>query len=285
MKQRMKQLILSACTFILFGHIHFASADIASDTERLLNWAETTYPDLFRSRQATINIEPWLYRYYPETQIYAGVNKNDNDVYVLGGDFGNTPTRIDTLANLVSQIPNSGGNIAGCDTANVPAGIVYSQSGNVVTVTTNGQCIAADLNTNICEVPQQTTASGISVLSSNNPTVSRIEGISIPGFPDLLQSLTNANTKHCTINATAETTNLIVHSDLCLDITSTITGLLESIPKEGIVVTPPVRYFTAGTYTSQTVADCFTTDATTINDAFTGEAWIKQNGNFVKVGN
>lgn len=286
MKQRMKQLILSACTFILFGHTHLASADIASDTERLLNWAETTYPNLFPSHQVTQNIEPWLYRYYPESQIYAGVNKNDNDVYVLGGNFGNTPTRIDTLANLVSQIP-TGGNISACDTANVPAGIIYNQSGNIVTVTTNGQCIAADLNTNICEVPQQTTASGISVLSSNNPTASRIEGltISIPGFPDPLNSITNANTKHCTINAMVETTNLVVHSDLCFDITSTITGLLGSDPIDGIVVTPPVKYFTAGTYTSQTVADCFTTDATTINDAFTGETWIKQNGNFVKVSN
>ena len=208
----MKRLILSACTFILLGNIHFASADIASDTERLLNWAETTYPNLFPSHQATQNIEPWLYRYYPESQIYAGVNKNDNEVYVLGGNFGNTPTRIDTLANLVSQIPNSGGNIAACDTSNVPAGIVYSQSGDVVTVTTNGQCIPADLNTNICQVPQQTTASGISLLSNNTVTKSTIEGltISIPGFPDPLNSITNANTKHCTINETAETTNLVV---------------------------------------------------------------------------
>lgn len=101
MKQRIKQLILSACTFILVGNIHFASADIASDTERLLNWAETAYPNLFPSHQATQNIEPWIYRYYPESQIYAGVNRNDNDVYVLGGNFGNTPTRIDTLANLI----------------------------------------------------------------------------------------------------------------------------------------------------------------------------------------
>ena len=64
---------------------------------------------------------------------------------------------------------NSGGNgnIAACDTSTVPTGIVYSQSGSVVTVTSNGQCIPADLTTNICQVPQQTTASGISMLSSN----------------------------------------------------------------------------------------------------------------------
>jgi hypothetical protein len=31
------------------------------------------------------------------------------------------------------------------------------------------------------------------------------------------------------------------------------------------------------------VDDCFATDAATISDAFTGEVWVNQGGNFVKV--
>ncbi len=188
-----------------------------------------------------------------------------------------------TLANLISQIP-PGNNIAACDTSNVPAGINYSQSGNVITVTTNGQCILADLSTNICQVPPQTTPSGISILSSNTATSSRIEGltINIPGFPDPLNSL-STDTKHCTINAATETANLVVNSNLCFDITPTITAAFGDSPIDGIVVTPPVKYFTTGTYTSQTVTDRFATDTTTISDVFTGENWIKQNGSFVKL--
>ncbi len=271
---------------------HSVLADTASDTETLLNWAENTYPAIFPSRQATQNIEPWLYRYYPETGIYVGVNKSDNNVYVLGGPWGNNPAVINTLASLINEIDNSGGSggIAACDTANVLAGVTYSQSGNVVTVTTNGHCVAApDLtNTNLCQVPKQTTASGISLLGSNTITSSSIVGLStsIPGLPNPFQAIVDAaaNVKHCTMNAPAETANLVVNSDLCLDITTAISGAIGALPIGGIVITPPVNYFTKGTYTSQSVPDCFATDATTISDALTGEVWINQDGSFVKVG-
>lgn len=153
----MKRLILSACTFIMIAHIQLAFATLSSDTEKLLNWAEKTFPQFFPNPQATQNIEPWLFRYYPETGVYAGVNKSDNAVYVLGGPWGNTPAVIDTLANLITQIDSSGGNsgIAGCDTTDALSGVSYSQSGNVVTVTTNGQCVTApDISkTNLCQVP------------------------------------------------------------------------------------------------------------------------------------
>ena len=292
MKQHIKQLLLSACTFFLLCNTHSALADTASDTEKLLNWAEKTYPVIFQSHQATQNIEPWLYRYYPESGIYAGVNKNDNSVYVLGGPWGNNPTVVATLASLINEIDNSGGSggIAACDTTNVLPGVTYSQSGNVVTVTSNGQCVAApDLtNTNLCQVPQQTTASGISLLSSNTITSSSIVGLStsIPGLPNPFQAIVDAaaNVKHCTMNAPSETANLVVNSDLCLDITTAITGVIGTLPIDGIVITPPVNYFTKGTYTSQSVPDCFATDATTISDALTGEIWINQDGSFVKVG-
>ncbi len=290
MKQCIKQQILFVCTLFLLINTHSAFSGIASDTETILNWSEKTYPELFPSHQATQSIEPWLFRYYPESGIYAGVNQNENAIYVLGGVWGSNPTFIDNLSNLINQIGNSGGdgNIAACDTTNTPAGIVYSQSGNVISVSSNGQCIIAPelSNTNICKVPQQTAASGISVLSSNTVTSSKIEGLttSTPGLPNPVQTIVDAtaNVKHCTINATTEAASLVVNSDLCFDITSAITPLLASFPLEGIVVTPPIKYSATGTNTSQIVADCFATDATTISDAFSGETWINQNGSFVK---
>ncbi|SDW39535.1 hypothetical protein [Nitrosomonas oligotropha] len=287
----MKRLILSACTFIMIAHIQLAFATLSSDTEKLLNWAEKTFPQFFPNPQVTQNIEPWLFRYYPETGVYAGVNKSDNTAYVLGGPWGNNPAVVDTLANLITQIDSSGGNsgIAGCDTTDALSGVSYSQSGTVVTVTTNGQCVTApDISkTNLCQVPQQTAASGVSMLGSNTITESRIEGLStsIPGLPNPFQAIVDAaaNVKHCTMNAPAATANLVVNSDLCLDITASISETLAGLPVTGIVVSPPVKYYTKGTYTSQTVSDCFNTDATTVSDAFTGEVWVKQSGSFVKI--
>ena len=102
MKNPITQFILFFCTLILVGSINFASADTASDTEILFNWAENNYPQYFPSHQTTQNIEPWLFRFYPKTTIYAGVNTTDNGVYVLGGPWGSVnPTYIDSLSNLL----------------------------------------------------------------------------------------------------------------------------------------------------------------------------------------
>ena len=283
----MKRFILLACAIILITRFQLAFATPASDTDKLLNWAEKNFPQFFPSHQATQNIEPWLFRYYPETNVYAGVNKSDQNVYVLGGPWGNNPARIDTLTNLINQVDISGssGSIAACDTADAISGVFYSQSGNVVTVTSNGQCVLApDLSkTNLCKIPQQTAASGISLLSSNTVTSSNITGLEVPGLSLLSLIDAAANVKHCTKNAPAATANLVVNSDLCLDITAPITDTLAGLAMPGITLNPPVKYFTKGTYTNKIVDDCFTTDATTISDAFTGEAWVNQGGSFVKV--
>lgn len=54
----MKRLILSACTLIMIAHIQLAFATLSSDTEKLLNWAEKTFPQFFPNPQVTQNIEP-----------------------------------------------------------------------------------------------------------------------------------------------------------------------------------------------------------------------------------
>jgi len=84
-----------------------AFADTVNDTEKLLNWAENTYPGFFPSHQVTQSFESWLFRFYPEIGTYAGVNQADNSAYVAGGSWGNNPVFIDTLPNLIGLIPSS----------------------------------------------------------------------------------------------------------------------------------------------------------------------------------
>ncbi len=279
MKQRISQFATAFFALILFTHVQWVAADTASDTERLLNWAENTYPQFFPSRQATQSIEPWLFRYYPESGVYAGVNKGDSNVYVMGGPWGNSPTIIDTLPHLIGVVDGSGGNssIAACDPSKVPAGVNYSQSGNVVTVTTNGCVVMSDINnTNLCTPPRQSAPSGISLLSTNTVTSSNLTGITVSGFPDMVKSFVDAaaNVKNCTRNAPQEISNLTINSSICIDITNVVTGLVASMP--GVVTNPPVQYSTASTYSNQIVTDCFATDASSVFDAYTGEVWIRQ---------
>jgi hypothetical protein len=96
-----------AVTLALLGKVNLTAANTASDTEMLLNWAESVRPDLFTPHRATIISSPWLYRFYSGTGIYAGVNTDNHYVYVLGGPFGNvSPTVIDTLPNLLAVAQN-----------------------------------------------------------------------------------------------------------------------------------------------------------------------------------
>ncbi|WP_293006087.1 hypothetical protein [Nitrosomonas sp.] len=107
MKKRLKQLILFCCTLNFLGSISFAFADTASNTETLLNWAESNYPQYFPTHETTQSITPWLFRFYPNSNVYAGVNTNENGVYVFGGPWGNVnPTYIDSLSNLLLTANN-----------------------------------------------------------------------------------------------------------------------------------------------------------------------------------
>lgn len=286
MKKSIKQFILSACTVTLMGGAHSVSADINSDTETLLNWAENTYPELFPRHQATQSLDPWLYRFYPETRIYAGVNVGDNGAYVLGGPYGSNPTRVAGLAELIAQIIESGGNssIPGCNTSSAPPGLLYTQSGNVVNISTGASCVALPTTNNLCATPQEPTATGISVLTTSTVNSSSFGGISTGslGFNPLQSFVANgfAN-KHCTVHVPADTANLIINSNVCFDITEQSSGFV-GIP--GITITPPVTMNLNTTSTNVIVPDCFDTDADTIYNTVTDESWINEEGIFTPLG-
>ncbi len=289
MKKRIKCSILSFCLLVLFGNANLASSATTPEIEAIFNWAENNFSDLFPNHQATQMIDPWAFRYYSSTGIYIGAA--NNEVFVLGGPWGaNNPTFIDTISNLTAQIQASGGNssVPGCGTSDIPTGMVITQSGNVVNISTGDQCVVLPTNgnTNFCGAPEQSVATGISVLSDTNVTSSVIQGIviDIPGIPNPLGSTTDsiANSKFCVINAPQELTNQIVNTNICLDMTDQF-GSLPSIP--GMTVTPPITFTMVSTATNQVVSDCFATDATVISDAFTDESWVRgADGNFIQTG-
>ena len=45
----------------------------APSVERLMDWAESTYPQFFPGHKSTLSSPPYLYRHYPETGNYVGV--------------------------------------------------------------------------------------------------------------------------------------------------------------------------------------------------------------------
>lgn len=290
MKKRLKCAVLSFCIFVLFGTIHPVSADTTPEIEAIFNWAETGFPEYFSDPQTTQMIGEWTFRHYPASpsgEIYAGVK--NSEVFVLGGPWGtDNPTFIDSVANLTSLITASDGDgsVSACDgSSDLPAGMVITQSGNVVNITTNGQCIVIPLEeNNFCETPAQPEPTGISVLTTVETLTSKFTGIN-SDQPNILTDLIGPisegfSSTSCTINAFSE--NLIINSDICIDVTDSFSGFSD-LP--GITITPPVTFASVSTMTGQVVADCFNTNADSIFDAFTGETWVKDllGGGFTQV--
>lgn len=76
---------------------------LSSDVETIFNWAEDNFPRFFPPPGAlTQCFEPWLYRYYPSTDIYVGVNISC-EVWVLGDVFGGL-VYISTVQELLDTI-------------------------------------------------------------------------------------------------------------------------------------------------------------------------------------
>ena len=85
--------------------------------EQLLNFAESTFPNFFPSHQATATLDPFLFRYYPQTGVYigvvvkAGMGATLDGVYVMGGPFGNAPMYVGQLNQFITPVdPGTGGN-------------------------------------------------------------------------------------------------------------------------------------------------------------------------------
>jgi len=261
-------------------------ADLVSDSEQIMNDAETVYRDLFPSNQTTQIFDPYRYRFYPSTGIYLGVNQNDAGVYLLGGSFGDTPKYVDQTDKVISMLKTQMGNEGDtsnsksdiCDTSNISDDFTYRREGNTTYISTDGQCIAIPEDRNTCEtLPEidenrQPIETGIHVLSQSSVSKFEITGLNIPGFDSTAQS--QINQKTCVIHAPRELTNQTIHSDICLDMTSQ----LGSLPG----ATPPVTNRFKSTVSFAKVDDCFKSDAAIITNLVTKEGWVNQNGAFVK---
>jgi hypothetical protein len=75
-------LVLPALLF--FSSVTRAQTD--HDIDRLFDWAEATYPQLFGSHQTSQKAGIWRYRYFPEHNTHVGVN-DKREVFIVGDAY------------------------------------------------------------------------------------------------------------------------------------------------------------------------------------------------------
>lgn len=258
--QALLKLLPLTMTILLTPQL--CAADIAADAETILNWAEKNFPAILPGHDTTKTLEPYLYRNYPQTKLYVGINKQNSNVYYIGeADLikGVAPSLYDSVANVLKQAAPAGTSPSGpstttaCNTATLPAGITATQSGNVIKIATNG-CIPEPeaANSNLCS----STAMGNVSIKATLTFQSTTNGVS-----------ETSKFVACTSHASGENSSARVESDLCY------------ISK----TTPPVTTRTIGTQVYERVDDCLKTDAQTVSDLLTGDTYVNAGSGFIKL--
>jgi hypothetical protein len=79
-----------------------------AEIERLMNWAETAFPQFFPTPEVTQTADPYRYRYYAKTQTYLGVD--GSFIRVLGPLSDNRVRDVGTLADYACSV-----DIAACE--------------------------------------------------------------------------------------------------------------------------------------------------------------------------
>jgi hypothetical protein len=94
-----KKFFVSCLFLVVLCTSVISRADTLADANEIFDWAESEFPGLFPAGPSTTSLEPWIFRYYPSTDIFVAVNKASEDVYVLGG-FWIEPTRIGSIEEV-----------------------------------------------------------------------------------------------------------------------------------------------------------------------------------------
>jgi len=236
----------------------------------------------------------------PLTTTWNGANKVVTGVGTLNLAFAdaNTGSMTFTLNGMSNSkaisrqifanppvIPSASASSA-CSSTTAPAGMNYSQSGNTISISTTG-CIPVPTS-GVCN-PSTPQATGINVLTTSTVSSFSMTGIAfnMPGITDPFSSLGSAlNTaKQCIVNAPAELSNMNINYNVCYDVTSQMASSVSAMQSTGMItVTSPIVTRAQGAVTMQTVADCATSGADTITDAFTGKVSVKQpDGSYLKL--
>lgn len=88
-------------------------AETVAAAGQLIDYAEVQFPGYFPTREGAHLVEPFLYRYYPDTGIYLGVVLTEGagypaqGVYVMGGPFGDAPLHVGQVTDHITPAPYS----------------------------------------------------------------------------------------------------------------------------------------------------------------------------------
>jgi len=123
----MKKIISLILASLFVFTVYPTNARIDTDSDTIFNWAEALFPKLLSPANAkSANFEQFYFRFYPDTNLYVGIDDTDNAFLFDGVNMTPVGKVSDFLASAQAFSANNGK----CVTIPSPAGkkIVFKQS-------------------------------------------------------------------------------------------------------------------------------------------------------------
>ncbi len=84
------------------GELTVSPGDVPATATELMDWAELAYAAYFSGHKPNLTWAPYVYRYYPETDNYLGID--GQNVYILGPVSGGPLTLVGTLTEFTPRV-------------------------------------------------------------------------------------------------------------------------------------------------------------------------------------
>ncbi len=296
MRQPLTSYLLSALLFSSINQDIYASTTTI-EANAVFDAAETQFSEIFNDKLNTMSLNGWPFFRGPyPNNVYIGINTEDQ-VYTLGGVFGDTPVKQGEIDNVKDFLNIVCGHNEGSTVIDMfaDAGLDYIIEGNVVTQTTHGQCIKSPIyefinkDYDFCTVIQTDLLDQIDqvkfpeIYYGNVLTTVLFYRSEFHGFFDEngnedLSFNEEDSYSSCDINSFNDLSIIRIDTDTCYDITDSYEDLSMLI-----TMVPPVTHTIRSSTTYASVTDCFSTGADSIFDFWTSEHWEKNDdGSYTK---
>ena len=89
---------------------------VTTDMQSIFDLAAEVMPGQFRNGGPVGLYQGYTYKYYTDSRIYVGIK--DGLIYLMGGTYGNAPTSVGSIANILGQLQTAKARIAANAAAN-----------------------------------------------------------------------------------------------------------------------------------------------------------------------
>ena len=134
-----------------------APISITADAQSVFDLAAEVFPSLFTNGSALASYQGYVYKYFADSKIYVGIK--DNAIWVMGGQYGNSPSNKGSISTVLSSLQTAKVNIAKAQAAAaIPTGTYNLTITGKYSANVSGFAISTPLSVTLANMPAPSTS-------------------------------------------------------------------------------------------------------------------------------